>query len=99
MRDWLAKYPGHPAMTLLVQILIGLTGVIVLGHMTQGHKMPEGYGEWFIFLGALAGVNVGAMGVRRTTDYKYQEMKNAGPGTTKIETEGTTHIDVGEQKG
>lgn len=98
MINWIAKWPGHPAMTVVVQILILGTGATVIGHMMQGHIMPSGYGEWFIFLGALAGVNVGAMGVRRTTDHEYQRIKNQGKPTVGIESE-TTNVTATEQKG
>lgn len=93
MINWLKRFPGHPAMIALTVTLVALTGLIVLGHMVQGHRMPDGYGDWYAFLGGLAGVNVVGIGVNRTTDYKYQAIKAAakpdvtvgGPTTVKVD--------------
>lgn len=92
MIDWLKKFPGHPAMIALTVLLIAVTGIVVLVHMAIGHKMPDGYGDWYVFLGGLSGVNVAGIGVNRTTDYKYQQIKAAakpdviagGPTTVEV---------------
>lgn len=80
-------------MTFLVWVLVLGTGFIVLGHMAQGHKMPDGYGDWYLFLGGLSGVNVTAMGIQRTTDYEYKKIQvsgkpdvvTGGPTTVKVD--------------
>lgn len=78
MIDWLKKFPGHPAMIALTVILILATGVIVLVHMALGHHMPDGYGDWYVFLGGLSGVNVAGIQVNRSTDYKAMMIKAQG---------------------
>lgn len=75
MKKWLTDWPAHPALSFLGWVLIGATGGVVIGHMIAGHKMPDGYGDWYLFLGALSGINVTALGIRRVTDIDYQTKK------------------------
>jgi hypothetical protein len=94
MLDWLKKFPGHPAMIALTVVLILATGLIVLTHMALGHHMPDGYGDWYVFLGGLSGVNVAGIGVNRTTDYKYQQIKAMATPPTNVITGGPTTVEV-----
>lgn len=80
--NWITKFPLHPAMGLLGWFLILATGLTVIVHLILGHPMPDGYDGWFIFMGGVAGINVTAMGVRRTTDYEYQKLKSLAKGDT-----------------
>lgn len=91
---WLDRWPQHPAMSFLTWLLVLATGVIVLVHMTLAHHMPDGYGDWYILLGGLTGINVTSSTLRRQTDYEYQKLKNQAPAPTTVQAGGPTTVEV-----
>lgn len=82
MKVWLQDFPGTNAGHALALLLIGLTGVIVDIRLLLGKPLPDGYGEWFILLGALAGVSTIGMIGKRLSDVGY---KQAGASPVNIE--------------
>jgi hypothetical protein len=64
----LDEFPTHVATVLVALGLIIPTGALVLIRMARGLPALEGYGDWYIFLGSLAGVTtLGMIGKRLTT--------------------------------
>jgi hypothetical protein len=88
--SWLDKWPGHQATSLLSNILTFTTGVLVEIHLARNVALADNYESWFLFLLALAGVNVAGMTLRRTTDYQYQQIKNQA--TPPVQTGGPTTV-------
>lgn len=64
----LDEFPTHVATVLVALGLIVPTGLLVLVRMARGLPALEGYGDWYVFLGSLAGVTtLGMIGKRLTT--------------------------------
>jgi hypothetical protein len=73
----LDEFPTHVATVLVALGLILPTGILVLIRMARGLPALEGYGDWYVFLGSLAGVTtLGMIGKRLT-------MKSDTPAASK----------------
>lgn len=89
MKAWLSDFPGHNASVAIALALIGLTGLIVCLRLGLGLVFPDGYDGWLMLLGALAGVNVAGLGIKRATDFRYK-----AAGTAAVNVEGPSNVTV-----
>ena len=66
-KNFCKDFPTQGGQVVVALMLIVLTGSIIAIRLALGEPFPDGYGEWFLFLGALAGLaNVGMIGKRAT---------------------------------
>jgi hypothetical protein len=78
VKVWLQDFPTHAATVVAGLVLALSTGVPVLARMSLGMTMPDGYGDWFLFVAALCGVAMAGFGVKRFSDDRYVEAKTRG---------------------
>lgn len=75
IKQFLQGFPTHSATVLTSLVLIFYTGVIIIGRLALGKVFPDGYSEWLIFLGALAGIVTTGLGIKRFSSAEYQQAK------------------------
>jgi hypothetical protein len=89
MKAWLQDFPATNAGHALALLLVLFTGLVVTVRLALGRVMPDGYGEWFMLLGALAGVStIGTIG-KRLSDIDY---KKAGTSPVTVEAPSTVTV-------
>lgn len=91
--NWFKRF-AQDFPTLGGSVVVALFHIFVIGlfidaRLVMGKDMPDGYGEWFLFLGALATGTFAAMIGKRLSDFRYK-----AAGTSPVTVEAPSNVTV-----